>query len=355
MLFRKVIYLLAAAAAGLLLTLLHMPAGWLIGALLVGVFYRLWIGNLSLHPLVFFFAFALIGVNIGLTMEMKMFSEVASVLFPLVVGLVVMLLGSWVLSRMLYRYSSLDAKTSLFCCVPGGASVMLLLSKEYGADQRVVAAFQSSRIVLLVMSIPAFAGIMGSASGSGHETSSAAQTASWVPQVFPGFKYLCILALIALALGLARVLKIPAAPFMYAMLLGFLFNQFVVPIGVMPNFVVGIGQVLLGAVIGLQFDREALERLKKIGWLSIGTLLLFLVLSFLTSLVFFLLTDLDYVTSLLSMVPGGAPQMSSTASLLNLDGTMVASVQLVRLLMIFFLLPLVIPYLMKKQYRTDSD
>lgn len=89
-----------------------------------------------------------------------MFAEVASVLFPLIVGLVVMLVGSWLLSRLLYRYSDLDAKTSLFCCVPGGASVMLLLSHQYGADQRVVAAFQSSRVVLLVFSIPAFAGMV---------------------------------------------------------------------------------------------------------------------------------------------------------------------------------------------------
>lgn len=349
---QKIIYLLVAAAFGGLLTWLNMPAGWLIGALLTGVFYRLRIGSISFHPLVFLFAFALIGVNIGLTMKMSMFAEVASVLFPLVVGLIVMLVGSWVLSRMLYRYSDLDAKTSLFCCVPGGASVMLLLSHQYGADQRVVAAFQSSRVVLLVASIPAFAGMVN---GQAAEAASGAtQLASSVTPLPAGFKYVIILAMIAAALGLARVFRIPAAPFMYAMLLGFLVNQFVVPLGAMPNGVVGIGQVLLGAIIGLQFDREALTRLKGIGWLSLGILLLFLALSFVTSFVFFLLTKHDYLTSLLGMVPGGAPQMSSTASLLNLDATLVASVQLIRLLIIYFLLPIVIPYLVKKQTRATG-
>lgn len=62
---RKIVYLLGAAAVGGLLSWLHMPAGWLIGALLTGAYYRLRIGDLRFHPLVFLFAFALIGVNIG--------------------------------------------------------------------------------------------------------------------------------------------------------------------------------------------------------------------------------------------------------------------------------------------------
>lgn len=350
------IYLLIAAGVGGLLTWLSMPAGWLIGALLTGVFYRLLIGNLTFHPLVFLFAFALIGVNIGLSMKITMFSEVASVLFPLAVGLVVMLLGSWGMSQILYRHSPLDAKTALFCCVPGGASVMILLSEEYGADQRVVAAFHSARIVLLVLSIPLLAGAMAGntgVGGSGH-AAVAVQDGGQVADLFPGFKYLCIAVLIVATLFLANLWKIPAAQFLYAMLLAFLFNQFVVPIGAMPNIVVGLGQVLLGAIIGLRFDRTALARLKEIGWLSVSVLLLSLVLGIITSFVFFLLTKIDYVTSLLSMVPGGAPQMASTASLLGLDATMVAAIQLVRLLIIFFLLPIVIPLLVKKREEAES-
>jgi hypothetical protein len=132
------------------------------------------------------------------------------------------------------------------------------------------------------------------------------------------------------------------------MLIAFLLNQFVVHIGEMPTDIVGIGQVLLGANIGLRFDHTALKQLKEIGWLSIGILMLFLVLTFVVSLIFFLLTKLDFVSSLLSMSPGGAPQMASTAAVLHLDASMVAAVQLIRLLIIFLLLPIVIPFLVKK-------
>ncbi|ASK62425.1 hypothetical protein CFK37_09785 [Virgibacillus phasianinus] len=345
---RTLLYLLMAAAGGSLFAWLQIPAGFLIGSLLVGVFYRLQIGELTLPPYVFPFAMALIGANIGLTMELSMFAEVASYFIPLTISLVAILVGSWMLSRLLVRYSTLDSKTALFCCVPGGASVMLALSEEYGADQRIVAAFQSARVVIVVLAIPLLAGLMASLTGAGD----GANTAVSVPDTgtegisfFPGFQFLCVLAMMALALFLAKVAKIPAAQFLYAMLIAFLVNQFVLPIGSLPTDVVGFGQILLGATIGLRFDRTALKQLKKIGWLSIGILMMFLVITFAISLLFFFLTPLDYVTSMLSMSPGGAPQMSSTAAVLNLDASVVASVQLVRLLIIFLLLPLITPYL----------
>lgn len=355
---RTLLYLLAAAAVGWLFALIHIPAGWLIGALLAGVFYRLRIGELSLPPYVFPFALSLIGANIGLTMKLSMFTQVASYFVPLIISLVAILFGSWLLSRLLARYSTLDPKTALFCCVPGGASVMLALSQEYGADQRIVAAFQSARVMVVVLAIPVLAGLVASITGAGSGGHAAAQSAGAGAAgalFFPGFRILCVLAIMALALGLARVLKIPAAPFLYAMLLAFLFNQFVLHIGSLPNIAVGIGQVLLGANIGLRFDRAALKQLKKIGWLSVSILAMFLVLTFAISLIFFWMTPLDYVTSMLSMSPGGAPQMSSTASVLNLNASIVASVQLIRLLIIFLLLPLVIPLLMKKYYGTSKE
>jgi len=356
--WRIILYLAAAGIAGGLFAWLNVPAGWLIGALLTGVIYRLKIGELTLPSYVFPFALALIGTNIGLSMKMSMFGEVASYFLPLAISLVTILLASWLLSRALSRYSALDPKTALFCCIPGGASVMLALSEDYGADQRIVAAFQSARVLVIVMAIPIFAGVVASltgAGGSGHASSHAVQSGTGGVTLFPGFQILCALAVLAAALGLAKVLKIPAAPFLYAMLLAFILNQFIVHIGTLPSIAVGIGQVLLGANIGLRFDRESLRQLRKIGWLSIGILFMFLVLTFAISLLFFWMTPLDYVTSMLSMAPGGAPQMSSTASVLDLNASVVASIQLVRLLIIFLLLPVTIPILMKKYYGTGKE
>ncbi|UOQ45910.1 AbrB family transcriptional regulator [Halobacillus salinarum] len=349
---RTFLYLIAAAFFGWLLSLLHIPAGWLIGSLMFGVFFRLNISELSMPSYLFPFSLSLIGTSIGLTMQTSMFKEVASYFLPLLVSLVAIMLGAWLLSRILTRYSNLDRTTALFSCIPGGASAMLALSEEYEADQRIVAAFQMTRAMFIALSIPVLAGLVAHWSGSGGEQAAAhtADTARTTngTMLFPGFKIVCMLGIIALALFLAKKAKIPAGQLLYAMLLAFLINQFLFPIGSLPSIIVGIAQALLGAIIGLRFDRTTLVQLKEIGWLSLGILMMYLVLTFVISLLFFVSTPLNYVTSMLSMAPGGAPQMSSTAAVLNLDASIVASLQLIRLLTIYLLLPLVIPYVIKQ-------
>lgn len=352
---RTLIYLLEALLVGWLVSLLQLPAGWLVGSLLFGVFYRLRNGDISMPSSLFPFALSIIGASIGLTMKISMFKEVASYFLPLVISLISILIGSWFLSRLLARYSHLDPKTALFCCVPGGASATLALSQEYGADQRIVAAFQMSRAIFIALSIPILAGLVAkfTVNGSVHSVDHTAKTVSHSATVlFPGFNILCTLAVVALSLWLAKVAKIPAAPLLYGMLLAFLLNQFVVHIGPLPTLVVGMGQALLGAIIGVGFDREAIKQLKKIGWLSLVILAMFLILTFIISLIFFGMTPLDFVTSMLAMAPGGAPQMSSTAAVLGLDASIVAAIQLIRLLIIYLLVPFITPYLIKK---TDSQ
>ncbi len=349
---RTLLYLFAATVTGWLLSLLQIPAGWLIGSLLFGVFFRIKISELSLPSFLFPFSLSFIGASIGLTMKISMFGELASYFLPLTISLVAIMLGAWVLSRILTRYSSLDPTTALFSCIPGGASAMLALSEEYEADQRIVAAFQMARAMFVALSIPVLAGFVAHVTGSGseHAATHIAKTVSNTTGtvLFPGFKILCVLAITALALFLAKMAKIPAGPLLYAMLLAFLLNQFIVHIGSLPSIVVGISQALLGAIIGLRFDRATLGQLKKIGWLSLVILMMYLVLTFLISFIFFEMTPLNYVTSMLAMAPGGAPQMASTAAVLNLDASIVASLQLVRLLTIYLLIPFVIPFVIKK-------
>lgn len=71
---RVMIYLLATAAGSWLFLFMDFPAGWMIGALLVGIVYRFKVGELSLPSYVFPFAISLIGASIGLRMVLRMFS-----------------------------------------------------------------------------------------------------------------------------------------------------------------------------------------------------------------------------------------------------------------------------------------
>ena len=194
---RALLYLLVCLVIGWLFAFMQVPAGWLIGPLLVGVFYRLKIGEFSLPPYVFPFALALIGACIGLTMKVSMFGELTSYFLPLIISLIAILLGAWLLSRVLTRYSTIDPKTVLFCCVPGGMSVMLALSQDYKVDQRIVMAFQMARAITIVLAIPILAGLVAGLTGAGSiqtDAPTGSATSSTDGSVlFPEFNILCVL------------------------------------------------------------------------------------------------------------------------------------------------------------------
>ncbi|SFG45064.1 hypothetical protein SAMN05216353_14414 [Halobacillus alkaliphilus] len=345
---KKLLLLLAGFAAGYLFDLMSVPAGWLLGAMLVGAFYRLFINEVSYPNYLFNLSLAVIGISISLSIQVSMFQEAANYLLPLAVTLVTLLAASWFLGKLLAKYSNLDEKTALFCCLPAGASVMMALSREYNANMSMVAAFQTVRIMMLVSTIPIVAGFMTSfisttdAQGTNLATGNESSMSMWTAILF-------YLLLTVLTLLLARKWAIPIAPFLYSIVLGFLFVTLVQPLPSMPNLMVGAGMALLGVIIGSRFDRESLLEIKQIGWMSLAVLLAFFLLTFVVTFVFYILTPLDFITSLIAIVPAGAPQMASVASSLNLDASIVAAMQVIRLLVIILIIPMLVPFLVKKE------
>lgn len=345
---KQIIVLVAAFLGGYVFNLMHVPAGWLLGAMLVGAFYQLFIHDISFPPILFDLALTIIGVSISLSINLSMFKDVASYLLPFFISLVLMFVASWFLGKFLERYSTLDAKTALFCCIPGGTSVMIALSRDYDANVSMVAAFQSVRIMVLVATIPIIAGFISPLLDTAKVQNGSIE--STAHSTIPMWGAILFYALIiVLALALASKWRLPIAPFLYSIVLGFLFHTFIQPLPSMPNILVGVGLVLLGVIIGSRFDRKSLSDFKSVGWQSLVILLAFFLLTFLSTFVFFLMTPVDFTTSLLAVVPAGAPQMASVAALLNLDASIVAAMQVLRLLFIILFIPMVTPFLVKEK------
>ncbi|GEL78567.1 AbrB family transcriptional regulator [Tenuibacillus multivorans] len=344
MIIKKLFFYLIAFSTGFFLTYLGVPAGWLVGALVVGVIYSLFIERLTFSSAYFKFILGFIGVNIGLLMSEDLLLILSKYFLPLTMSIILILLGSLIFSKILSHYTFIDKNTAIFCCMPGGASVMMALSEEYGADQRIVSAFHTTRIILFVLLIPFLAGLFVDGSKLIAESN-----------IFEGlnFEYLflvklcALIGIVLLSLVLAKLLPIPAAPFILSMILGFLFNQFIWEINSMPSFVLSFGQVLLGGVIGLRFNKSVLYKLKDIGLVSLLIMCLYVCLGLTTSVLIYMTTSLDFVTSMLSTVPAGAAEMASTAALLSLPSSIVASFQLIRLLILCIAIPLFAPLIFK--------
>jgi hypothetical protein len=121
-----------------------------------------------------------------------------------------------------------------------------------------------------------------------------------------------------------------------------------------PILLTGLGQMLIGVNVGLQFNRDTFFLLKKVGLVGIVTLLLMFVLCVGIGAIFSLWTQVDFWSSVLGWAPAGAGEMSSTAIFLKLDASTVIMIQFVRLYTVFFSLPLVSWLIDKNRINMDS-
>ncbi|NJP38623.1 AbrB family transcriptional regulator [Alkalicoccus luteus] len=342
---RKIIVLIAGLFSGFIFHMIGVPAGWLIGALLFGAVYGMMRQDVAYRGPLFKGALALIGANIGVLTERDVFLQVGSYIGPLLLTLILTFAGSFLLGWLLYKNADgMDAKTALFCTIPGGASEVIVTSREAGADERIVAAFHSFRIFFFVFTIPLIVGI-GTPAASIAGNGDAGMTASLAA---------VILIAMAVAALLNRFFPLPAGILLYAIVIAFLLSEFLIPVESLPDYIGGVGQALIGVMIGVTFNPQVMKRLYGFGRICIYIIVLFLALGVLLAWLFHTVSGLNMMTSLLSIVPAGAPEMSATAFALNLDPTLVASLQIIRVLTILLMLPFLLKLIERMENRIEN-
>lgn len=140
-------FLAIGLIGGLIAIILHIPAGFMIGAMVTVSISRLVCLNLNKAPRIYGeIGKILLGTFIGATFDRYVLVQLGSLLPPRAVamlGLIAIGLAlGWVLSTLI----GLDAATALFSLTPGGLPEMTAVAQEVGADSRVVATLQFLRL-----------------------------------------------------------------------------------------------------------------------------------------------------------------------------------------------------------------
>ncbi|ADC49518.1 hypothetical protein BpOF4_07300 [Alkalihalophilus pseudofirmus OF4] len=338
---QKATFLIIAALVGAAFSYLNVPAGWLLGSLVTGIVSAFYIKKLFFSDSLFKVSLALIGGNIGFMVVPEQFLTYHMLIGPFLITLILTIVGGILLGRFLLKYTGMHPNTAFFCCMPGGASEVIALSKEYGADQRLVAAFHTTRITLFVFIIPFIVGLS-------HPVVNSGLSANGVSLTSGSTAIAALIVIVIMTLWLGARVRFPGSALFFAIALGFSVHQWVIPTSEMPFFVTGLAQALMGAIIGMRFDRETFQEIKRVGGASALTLALYFLMSFGLAAIFFFLTPINYSTSLLSIVPAGAAEMASTATMLAIEPTMVATLQMLRVLALFLVLPFLIKWFAEK-------
>lgn len=329
---QKVIYLITAILIGFIFNQLHIPAGWLLGSLMTGIICGVFVKRFSFQSISFKMALAFIGANISLLLTLSTLKMIHHYLAPLFITIIITIAAGLLFGMLLFKSTKeMDKLTAFFCCIPGGASEIIGISGQYGADDRLVAAFHTIRITFFTMTIPLIVGYL-------HPTIEDSIVEQEIT-AFNGWTIVFFGLVMAVTLLLDQKFNIPGGTLIFSIFTGFLLTEFVFEVEQVPGFVSGIGQAMIGAFVGIRFDRDVLNRLWKIGPITIIIITMFFILTLITTWIFHIWTGIPYATSLISTVPAGAAEMSVTAVALDVNPTIVASLHIIRLISLFLLLP----------------
>lgn len=325
-----------AVLTGLLAQATGVPAGWLVGPMLVAVVSALaWQGSPTMPRWGRVASLAVVGGVLAAAFRPSVLPLIGRHWLPVSLVVAGTLLLSLVAGLLLALIARLDRKTAAFGSLPGAASGMLAMSGPLGADPRMVAVMQYTRVVVVVFcaaAVSRFGLVPGTTphelSGRGLQMTSSGG-AALVQGVWPSYAVTALAA--ALGAWAGTRLRLPAGALMGPLVLGVAVEQLGFVRLAWPPGVPQAAFLVLGLWVGLLFDRPSV--------VSTGRLLPVVVASSLGLVVacaglgwaLAALTEIDGLTAYLATTPGGIDSVAVMALGSGADAPLVLAVQTLRL------------------------
>lgn len=285
----------------------------------------------------------LVGLTIGFSNARANFTNIATSI-PIYIILTLFLLLSGACTGYIYsRLAKINLFTAMLATVPGGVGVMAAIAADYNRNVTLVALSQVFRVTSVVILIP----LIAKASVNTYLPPQTLFNNQLAFNLEPTYIALLCLALLLAAIfsTLALRIKLPAAHFFSALLVGIIFNPIInlLPIQettFIPPAIIGIiGQILLGITIGEYWGEKPTFGKRALLYMIITTAMT-LISGAVASLIAMSLTNWDWLTCLLVTAPGGAAEMILVALAIDHNVEIVTAGHLVRLIAINSVLPI---------------
>ena len=288
----------------MLLGAVGLPSAYLFAALLIGLALALGRpGTLVVDPLVFRGAQAVAGVSFGAYLDADTLEALAGSWLPVTLVSLATIALSLAGGAVLARTTPLDRPTAALGMIAGGASGIVGMSDELGADDRLVAFMQYLRVLVVVLITPvAIALFFG-----GQDAMVAAARASRRADTFGDVEAWLVTAVLAGAGGLAGVRsRIPAGVLLVPMLLtGGLELGGVLGDFAPPGLVVQTAFALIGLRVGLSFTPGTLKLLGRLTGPVLAMIAFLVVACFGLAALLAATTSATLLDAYLATTPGG--------------------------------------------------
>jgi membrane AbrB-like protein len=327
--------LLAVATAALAeaLNVVGLPSPTLFAALLVGIAVALRRpGRLELPGPAFTAAQAVTGVALGAYLQASSLRALAGAWLPVTVVSLATLALSLASGWLLARFTELDPATATLGSVAGGASGIVAMADELGADDRLVAFMQYVRVLVVVVLTPALAAVVGGHAGGGGPRE---------PVLGDAKGWLITLAVAPVGGLVGRLARVPAASLLGPMILAGALTLAGVDFAVPPPLR-ETAFALIGLVVGLRFTVETIRQVGRLLPPVLLSLLGLLVACFGLAVVLHLTADISLRDAYLATTPGGLYAVLAVAVGAGANTTFILGVQTLRLFVMILLAPLAV-------------
>lgn len=342
---RKGVDLLALIAGAVLVSAgfaaLGLPSPALFGGLLAGLVRALAVrGQVAVPGVATTAGQAVIGVAMGSLIDLETLRTVAANWLPVLlvtVGTLALSLGSGLVLRL---QPGVSPVTGAFSMIAGGASGIIAMARDLGADARMVAVLQSLRVLLIVVLMPVVATVVYGASGG----DGGAETGSDAPGWAAGLLFTVGCSLVGLVVG--RLVRLPVAALLGPMVAAVVVDLTGLGRGAeVPGLLESAAFLVIGLQVGASFTRASLRTIGRALPLALALILALIVASAGLGAVLSAATGASALDGYLATTPGGLYAVLATASDIGADATFVLSVQVLRLFVMLLSAPLVARWL----------
>ncbi len=321
------------------MAVLGVPSAVLFGAVLGGMAHALTSPlPLDVPTWAFRIGQGLIGITVGALMDLTTLGRMADESLSIVgvtLGTLVISIGAGLVLGLRHDVSR---RTGVFALIAGGASGVVAVARDLGADDRVVIVVQYLRVLVVLLCMPLVTSVVFHPP-DGRGALEPADSSPVADLVF-----------VAVSLGLGLLIA-RLVPVTTMSLLGPLFVSAVVAAGgwlgevSVPTWLQWVGFALIGVQVGLRFTRASLLGIARMLPVVLVIVLVMIAATAGLGALLTWLTPVDALTAYLATTPGGLFAVLAIAADSGSDVTYVMAVQLLRLVLILAMLPLLARWL----------
>jgi membrane AbrB-like protein len=328
----------ATVALSLAADAIGLPSAALFAALLVGVAYALTAGArapLALPSGGLLVGQAVVGVALGTSLDGPTLEAVGADAAPIALATLGTLAISLGAGLALARLTGLDRPTGALGLVAGGASGIVALADELGADGRLVAFMQYLRVLVVVLIAPLVAyALLEDGGGSAAAASAAAGGAGTLADL--AFTAGCAIVGVAAA----RALRLTAGSLLMPLVVAAALTATGLSDGAtVPGPVQDVAFALIGLQVGLRFTVATIREAGRLLPWVLASIVAMIAACAAMAAALAPLADVTYADAYLATTPGGLYAVLAAAVGAGANTAFVLAVQALRLFAMILLAP----------------